>query len=99
MSDPVVTNTVTGEKLDFTGSTIGSADYYEIDTRYGYKTVTDSGGTSRIDLLTSDSDLGTFHLAAPPYAGSGVNVLALTGTAPGTATSIVATYYNRYTSF
>ncbi len=99
LSDPIVTNTLTGEVLDFTSVTLGSADYYDIDTRYGFKTVTDNGGTSQIAKLTDASDLGSFHIAAPPYAGSGVNVLTLSGTAPGTAASLVTTYYNRYTSF
>ena len=98
ISDPVVTNAVTGEKLDFTGVTIGSGVYYEIDLRYGYKTIKNNGGVNKISDLTSDSDLGTFHIAPSPYAVGGVNAFQITGTATN-ASSAVIYYYNRYTSF
>lgn len=99
ISDPIVTNTSTGETLDFTGHSIGSADYYEIDTRGGYKTVRNSGGDIKIGDLSEDSDLETFHLAPDQEATGGVNVLVFSGTAIGTATNVVVTYYNRYTGF
>ncbi|MFA6271165.1 MAG: hypothetical protein WC657_08230, partial [Candidatus Paceibacterota bacterium] len=38
ITDCVITNNSTGEKLDFTGVTIAAGDYYVIDCRYGYKT-------------------------------------------------------------
>lgn len=97
LSDPVLTNAATGERLDFTGHTIGSGDYYTIDTRYGYKTVRNSGGDNKIGELTSDSDLETFHLAPDQEAAGGVNVISFGGTATGATTRAVITYYNRYT--
>lgn len=97
ISDPVLTNASTGESLDFTGYTIGSGDYYEVDTRYGYKTARNSGGDNKIGELTSDSDLETFHLGSDYEAAGGVNILSLTGTATGTATAVTFYYYNRYT--
>lgn len=99
ISDPIVTNTATGETLAFTGYAIGSGDYYTIDTRYGYKTILNSGGDNKIGELTSDSDLETFHLAPAPQAAGGLNILTLAGTATGAPTSMVITYYNRYTGF
>lgn len=63
ITDCVITNETTDEKLDLTGVTIGAGDYYEIDTRYGHKTVYDSAGNRKVGDLTDDSDLGTFHLA------------------------------------
>ena len=100
ISDPVITNHTTGEKLDFTGYTIGAGVTYTIDTRYGAKSVTDSGGTSQIAQLSDDSDLGSFHLSAPPYATGSVNSFSLVGTAiTGGVTLLTVQHFNRYTSF
>lgn len=99
ISDPVITNTATGETLDFTGTTIGSTDFYTIDTRYGQKTVKDGGGISRLSGLSTDSDLYSFHLEPSPLATGGTNVITLGGTATGTATLMTITYYNRFIGF
>jgi hypothetical protein len=88
ITDPVLRNNITGEKLDFTGITITGGDYYDIDCRYGKKTIVDSGGVNRIANLTDDSDLATFHIAAHPAAPGGVNSFTATGTAVTAATSI-----------
>jgi hypothetical protein len=42
ITNPVITNITTGDKLDFTGTTINSGTTYTIDLRYGVKTVTDN---------------------------------------------------------
>ena len=60
IANPVLTQLVTGKKLDFTGTTIASGNNYLIDTRYGYKTILDGTSTNRIANLTSDSDLADF---------------------------------------
>jgi hypothetical protein len=60
IANPVLTQVATGKKIDFTGTTIAAGDNYQIDTRYGYKTVLDSFLTSRIANLTSDSNLADF---------------------------------------
>lgn len=99
ISDPVLTNTSTGETLDFTGFSIGSADAYTIDLRYGRKTVVNSGGDNRISQLSSDSDLAAWHLGAPQEVSGGTNVITLSGTATTGATSALITYYNRYPSY
>lgn len=59
-TDLVITNVTTGKKLDFTGRTIGPGDTYEIDLRYGYKSVRDSNGDLQNAALTDDSDLVTW---------------------------------------
>lgn len=97
ISDPVLTNASTGETLDFTGYTIGSGDYYEIDTRYGYKAIRNSGGDNKIGQMSSDSDLETFHLAPDQEVAGGVNILSLSGTATGSSTGVAIYHYNRYT--
>jgi len=60
ITNPVLTQVFTGKKLDFTGTTIAAGDNYQIDTRYGYKTVLDGSFVNRIANLTSDSNLADF---------------------------------------
>jgi len=96
VTDLVITNTTTDEKLDFTGVTIGSGKIYTIDTRYGYKTVKDETGANKIAELTNDSDLATFHLEHAPVASNGANTIAVTGTSATSATQVYFSFYNRY---
>lgn len=86
----VLTNTTTGKKLDFTGSTIGTGVTYTIDTRYGRKTVIDSSAVNRISQLTADSDIAGWALQP------GNNSLRATGTSVNNATSIVIQYNQRF---
>ena len=96
ITDCVITNETTDEVLDFTGTTIAAADYYDIDCRYGYKTVTDAAGDNKIADLTEDSDLATWHLAPSPEAAGGVNDINVTGSSVTEATEIYLNYYTRY---
>jgi len=66
ITKPVITNTTTGEKLEFVdGVDVNAGDYVDIDLRYGYKTVIGSNGVYRGSDLTDDSDLATWHLEPP----------------------------------
>jgi len=96
LDDACLTNESTDEALDFDGTLIANGAWYDIDLRYGYKTVQNAVGANRIADLTDDSDLATFHLAAHPEAPGGVNVLRLTGTGAGGNTACAVTYWNRY---
>ena len=62
ITNPVLTQGFTGKKIDFTGTTIGSGNNYQIDTRYGYKTVFDGSSVNRIANLTNDSDFADFYV-------------------------------------
>jgi hypothetical protein len=97
ITDPVieVTHGTTSETLDFTGTTIASSDYYDIDCRYGYKTVADAAGTNKVADLTSDSNLDTFHIEADPDAPGGINTFHVTGTAITAATTVGVNYFER----
>lgn len=86
----VITNTATGDKLDFTNNSIGGNMTYTIDLRYGYKTVIDSSSVNRISQLTSDSNLATFRLIP------GINTITVTGTSISAATNIYIQYNTRY---
>lgn len=92
----VITNTATGDKLDLTGTTINALDTYTIDCRPGRKTVVDAAGANKIDKLTDDSDLATFSLEANPEAPGGLNSITVTGSAATTATEIYLQFYHRY---
>ncbi len=96
ITDPVITNVTTGEKLDFTGTTIGAGKWYELDLRYGYKTVLDDSGTNVVGDLTSESDLATWHLAVDPEAAGGINSITVTGSAATSATSVHLVWFERY---
>ena len=69
ITNPVVTQVYTGKKLDFTGTTIAANNNYQIDTRYGYKTVFDGSAVNQIAKLTNDSDLADFNINDFPRVG------------------------------
>jgi hypothetical protein len=97
ITDAVIENETTGEKLDFTGTTIANGDYYDIDTRYGRKSIVNAAGVNKIGDLTDDSDLGTFHLEPDgAIAPGGANAFRVTGDTVSTVTAVEMTYYNRY---
>ena len=99
--DPILTNYIAGSgvtyKLDFTGVTIAGGDHYDIDCRYGYKTVVNAAGTDKISELTTDSDLSEFGIYPEPEAIGGENTIGLTGSAVTASTKVEITYYNRFT--
>jgi len=97
ITDCIITNlTVDSDKLDFTGTTIAAGNYYEIDCRYGYKTVKNAAGANVIDDLTNDSDLATFRIEATPQAPSNENILHVQGNTATGATRVAITYAPRF---
>jgi hypothetical protein len=97
ITDCVVTNASTGETLDFTGTTIAAADYYDIDLRYGRKTVVDASGTNKVADLTESSDLATWHIGDDQEIPGGTNSISVSGTSVTGATKVEVLYYVRYT--
>jgi hypothetical protein len=99
VTDLVITNNTTGEKLDFTGVTIAGGKVYTIDTRYPYKTVVDEAVANKNGELTVDSNLASFHLAGRrPGENSRSNSIHVTGSAVSGATQINLAYFTRYIS-
>jgi hypothetical protein len=96
ITDPVIRNVTTGEKLDFTGVSLSAGQSYIIDTSYGVATVIDQDGVDRTALLSDDSDLTTFHLASRADVPDGANDLLATGTAATSTTQIFIAYNARY---
>lgn len=99
LANPVLTNLVTGDTLDFTGGTVGSADTWTIDTRYGRKSVLNASGSSVANYLSDASDLATFRLVSDPIAPGGTNTITMGGSAQGTAAAATLSWYNRYLSY
>lgn len=96
VTNPILRNLTTGEKLDFTGHTIDVNHYYEIDPRYGYQTVMYDGITDITNYLTNDSDLATFHLKAATDGSSLLtNTFQFTGSAANGNTKVNLTYYRK----
>lgn len=99
LTNPVITNTTSGDTLDFTGGTVDTGDIWTIDTRYGRKRAVNLAGSSIMRYLSDDSDLATFRLLAEPLATGGTNVVAVSYGSAGTAAGINIAYYNRYIGF
>jgi hypothetical protein len=96
LNDAVITHLETGEKLQLdyhipVGRTV------TIDLAYGEKTVKDDLGTNLIGVLTSDSDLATFHIAPDPEVTGGLNHISVVGTGESVGvTQVEVQFLNRY---
>ena len=97
ITDPVLHNHTTEEKLDFDGTALANVnEWLDIDCRYGRKSVIDQDGENRIAALTADSDLATWHIAPHPNAPGGVNDLQAEGDDITSDTAVVINYFERY---
>ncbi len=96
LTDPIINNLSTAEKLDLTGLVLIAGDIVTIDTRFGYKTIKDQNGVSKLSFLSNDSNLATFHLDVDPIAPSGNNSIKVNASGAGTATQIYLQFYPRY---
>ncbi|MBX6770887.1 MAG: phage tail family protein [Chloroflexi bacterium] len=92
----VITNETLGDKLDFTGVSLGAGERRIIDCRYGQKTVTDANGTNRIADLTADSNLATFRIGAHPNPPGGVNSIRVSAQNITAGTEIYLQFNARY---
>lgn len=88
ITNPVVTNTLTGEKLDLTGITIGTSASRVIDCLN--ETIVDGSSVNKIsDLVPSTS---TFF----PLYSIGANTLSLAGTGTDANTKLTVTFNTAY---
>lgn len=88
ITNPVVTNTLTGEKLDFTGTTIGTSAAFTIDCKN--ETVIDLASANQIAALVPSTSV-----FFPLYC-SAANVLSLAGTGTGANTKLTVNYSTAY---
>lgn len=96
ITNPVITNQALGVKLDFTGTSIGTGEWIEIDTSPRAKTVLDDEGINMYSALSSDSSLTGFYIAADDEVSGGNNSIKFEGTATNQLTRILFRYYTKY---
>lgn len=84
-----IINQTTGEDLVVTYGLL-AGEVLTIDLTYSAKTITLQDGTNLLPYLSTDSDLGTFHLQP------GDNLLSVNILGAGAVTQTVMTYRNRY---
>lgn len=92
---PRIDNNTTGEKLEFTID-IAPGQTVTIDLTEGVKTVVDQTGANLIGALTTDSDIGSFHIAPDPEAANGLNVIRFRGSNPSGSTSVSLLFFTRF---
>lgn len=95
ITNPTIENESTGEKLAFI-ATIGSGDYYIVNTKFGEQSVEDQDGNNVIANLSDDSDLATFHIASNPEVASGLNSIKVSGSSADANTKVVIQFFNRF---
>ena len=95
MKNPLIENSTTGEKLDLYYD-IAAGEVVTITLEYGNKTVTNAAGDNLIGVLSTDSDLATFHLAPDPEAAGGVNTIEILVGGTDANSAIELQYYERY---
>lgn len=95
LEDVRIDNVTTSEKLELSAN-VAAGRVVTIDTTEGVKTVTDDLGNNLLGILTSDSDLATFHIAPDPEAPLGVNAMRLRGKHPTHETSVEIRYFTRW---
>lgn len=106
ITDPVIENLTTGERISLAGLELTVGEYVTIDlsggTRRDAKTIRNQDGDSVSEYLTTDSDLATWHLA---YAGEllsggsyadGTNLVRVVGDGVNLLTAAELRYYDRY---
>lgn len=110
ITNPIIENLTTDEKIDLSangGLVLGTSDFVVIDLsgkpRFDAKTIRDQDGNSMAQYLSTDSDLGTWHLS---YKGeklpddtfnpTGANVIRVRGTGANLNTRVLLRYYHRY---
>lgn len=96
VSDLLIENLTTGERLQFSGLTLAAGKRLVIDTSYANASVVDESGASLLPYLTDDSDLTTFHIAPDPDALDGVNDIRVSGTAATAQTAVFLSYHPRF---
>lgn len=96
ITDCVITNTSSGDKLDFTGITIAAGDYYDLDLAYDAKTVVNASSVNKIADLTDDSNQATFCILDDSIVEDGTNSIRVTGSGINAATKVDLSFYTRY---
>jgi hypothetical protein len=96
ITDPMIRNVSTDKILNFTGTTIGAGNYYEIDCAYGVKSVKDKNGDYQGGKLIEPSHLSTFAIGSRRDVPNGINTIQVNGSSISAATLLTVQYCTRY---
>lgn len=91
----IITNISTGETIDLEYN-IAAGRVVTIDLEPGNKTVTNDLGTNLIGVVTSDSDLSTFHIAPDPEVAGGLNEFSIQLSGATAASKMDIYYYEKF---
>lgn len=98
ITNPKLVNSTTGQTLDLSGVTVGSAQTFTLDLRTGDKQT--GGAQNYLQQLTSPIALANWHLAPAPVAAGGTNTIVVYGGGTFATTSkVVVEHTNQYMSF
>lgn len=95
LNSALIRNVTTDEKIQF-GYNIASGERVTIELQFGEVAVYNNTGDNLIGAVSTDSDLGTFHIAPAPEAPGGVNTITAYGTNADGNTAVTIRYYDRY---
>jgi hypothetical protein len=99
---------ITGPVNQFTINNLSTGEFIHLDYNipagvtvtislpFGNKQVVDNFGANLIGLISTDSDLTTFHVAPDPEVEDGENIFTISGTGITAASVVYLHYYNRY---
>ncbi len=91
--DPIIENGTTGERLEFT-TTVNAGSGLVIDCRPGKKTVKTNAGVNQIQVMSTASDLYTFHL--DHLQADTLNHIDVWATGDDYRSSVTIQFQNRY---
>lgn len=94
-SHPLIENLSTGEKIELNYN-LSVGEVITIGLEYGNKTVDSNLVGNLSGVITSDSDLTTFHIAESPKVTGGINQIRVTSLGNTAASGIAISYYTRY---
>lgn len=89
LTSPTIQNLTTDEKFQL-NTTVSAGQVVTVDFAYGKKSVTRNDGTNLMGFVSSDSDLGTFHL------DPGSNQFQAVASGATVASSMVLEWYDKY---
>lgn len=97
ITNPVIKNESTGgHLLDFTGTTIGVGEWFEIELRYGNKVIRNQAGVYQNGKLVDPNDLALFGFYPDPEAPDGINSIRVTGTGINENSHVDFSWLDRY---
>lgn len=90
-----IINETTGEFIELLYD-IADGEVVTIDLPYGNKTVKNNAGTDLQGVISTDSDIASFHVAPDPEAPNGINTFKVESTGVSGNSRVLLEYNTRY---